>query len=360
MQALQAGLFPNRLRMEGMVRKANRVLDHAAVSDRDGVLKELFRRAKGIVLISVIESAVLLSAAAGVGIMMAKNKETGEWSPPCACGMASASWGFSLGAVIKDVIIFAMDEKSVQSFTSQLGLKLGVATSITLGTLDLNVGANVKLSETGASGTLNAQSVSLGGTVSVAFCQGAYLSASLSGGVVAPNVIVNRKFYEDATLSAKDILFRDDLDVPHNKFSSDLQAIYGKLELLSQDCSIYMDEDFATGESVPQSIVLETASTVAETKIAIIEDGENESATPQREAVMTNANGILKENDDKVGDTHTQCKEVISEAGVNVIEDDAVTTQIQTAIGKLCRTEKENMSPFLEVKDPTAYSQVVE
>ena len=50
--------------------------------------------------------------------------------PPCACGMASTSWGFSMGAVVKDVIIFALDDRSVQAFTSKVGLKLGLLVAV--------------------------------------------------------------------------------------------------------------------------------------------------------------------------------------------------------------------------------------
>lgn len=234
--------------MEGMIHKANRVLDHAAISDRKGALKKLFQKAKGIILISVVESGLILSVAGGVGIMMTKNEDTEEWSPPCACGMASASWGFSLGAVMKDVIIFALDDKSVQAFTSQLGFNLGVATSVTLGKIGLNAGANVNLSKSGTQGTMNLHNLGMGGTVSIAFCQGAYVSASVSGAVVAPNVLVNRSFYDDATLSAEGILFGDDVDVPNDKFSPALQAIYGKLQLLSQGCNNYLADTVESDE----------------------------------------------------------------------------------------------------------------
>ena len=272
--------MPARLKMEGMVHKANRVLDHAAKTDRKGVLKRLFQKAKGIILISVVETGLVLSAGAGVGIMMVKNQETEEWSPPCACGMASTSWGFSLGAVKKDVIIFALDDKSVQAFTSQLGLKLGVAGSVTLGTMGLNAGANVNVSGSGTQGSLNVHNVGLGGTVSIAFCQGAYVSASVSGAFVAPNVIVNRSFYDDAKLSAKDILFGDTVDVPHDKFSPELQAIYGKLFLLSQGCNNYCPEfDDDVGDTLPQAVPAALDSVVAEASIkAIVADEVDETA----------------------------------------------------------------------------------
>ena len=218
-----------------MIQKADQVLDYAAKTDQDGVLRTLFQKAKGIILISVVEGALVVSGSAGVGIMMTKDDEE-IWSPPCACGMASTSWGFSMGAVIKDVIIFALDDKSVQAFTSKVGLKLGVGTSVILGTMGTNAGANVNLSTSGTSGTINVHNLGVGGTVSIAFCQGAYVSASISGAVVGPRDAVNRAFYEETAISAHDILFGD-VEILPEKFSPVLGDVYDKLDILSEGYS---------------------------------------------------------------------------------------------------------------------------
>lgn len=217
--------------MEGMIQKADKVLDRATKTDRDGALRRLFEKSRGIILISVVEGALLVSGAAGVGIMMVKDPDE-TWSPPCACGMVSTSMGFAVGAVIKDVIIFALDEKSVRDFTTKVGLKLGVGTSVTLGTVGTNVGANVNLTPTGTSSSINVNNLGVGGTVSIAFSQGAYVSASISGAVVGPRDMVNQDFYE-SPVTANDILFGD-VDIPKDKFSPVLGDVYDKLDMLSE------------------------------------------------------------------------------------------------------------------------------
>lgn len=219
--------------MEGMIQKADTVLDRATKTDRDGALRRLFEKSRGIILISVVEGALLVSGAAGVGIMMVKDPDE-TWSPPCACGMVSTSMGFALGAVIKDVIIFALDEKSVKDFTTKVGLKLGVGTSVTLGTVGTNVGANVNLTSTGTmtSSSINVNNLGVGGTVSIAFSQGAYVSASISGAVVGPRDLVNQDFYE-SPVTAHDILFGD-VDILPPKFSPVLGDVYDKLDMLSE------------------------------------------------------------------------------------------------------------------------------
>jgi len=219
--------------MDGMVEKSNQVLDHAAKMDRNGSLSLLFKKAKGIILISTVESAILVSGAVGTGVMFAKDSKTCEWSPPCACGMTATGWGFAVGAAVKDTIIFAFDDKSVQAFTSKVGLKMNVGTSITVGTYGVNAGANLSVSKTGAEGAANLADYGTGGTVSITFSKGAMLAAAVTGGVVGPRDHVNHTFYDNNKLSAQDILFHgkqllEGRDIPA------LKELYNKIDLLTQ------------------------------------------------------------------------------------------------------------------------------
>lgn len=271
-------LMPTWLAMEGMIQKADQVLDYAAKTDEDGVLRALFQKAKGVILISVVEGALVVSGAAGVGIMMTKDEED-IWSPPCACGMASTGWGFSMGAVIKDVIIFALDDSSVQDFTSKVGLKLGVGTSVILGTMGTTAGANVNLSTNGStSGTINVHNLGVGGTVSIAFCQGAYVSASISGAVVGPRDAVNRAFYEEDSVSARDILFGD-VEILPEKFTPVMGDVYDKLDALSEGYSKLQPQKtnsiFSSSLLSPLSLLLQG---VAEESLKAIQAEEKEPA----------------------------------------------------------------------------------
>ena len=227
-------LMPNRLTMEGMLEKSSRVLEQAAKMDRNGSLQVLFKQAKGIVLLSVVESGVLISGSIGSGIMMTKDENTGEWSLPCACGLTGTGYGFAMGAVKKDIIIFAFDDKSVSSFASKLGVKMNVGTSMTVGTYGVDAGANLSLSRSGTSGAAHVANHGLGGTVSICFSQGAYISASVSGGVIGTRDSVNHTFYGDSSISASKILF-DGKDLRASiKKDSALNDVYKKLTLLAR------------------------------------------------------------------------------------------------------------------------------
>ena len=237
--------------MAGMIEKSNRVLDQAAKMDRNASLSLLFQRAKGIILISVVESAMVVSGSVGSGICMTKiqndgdNNNSTQWSLPCACGLTSTGWGFAMGAVVRDIIVFAFDDKSVQAMANKVGLKMNVGTSLTIGTYGVNAGANLSVSQSGAAGTANVAHYGTGGTVSIAFSKGAFVSAAVSGAIVGPRDHVNHHFYGDKKISAHDILFdkseagADDelrafLRANKAEEMKTLEQVYTKLELLSK------------------------------------------------------------------------------------------------------------------------------
>lgn len=246
----------NPLTMNGMIEKSSRVLDQAAKMDRNGSLSLLFQRAKGIVLISVVESAIGITGAIGSGICLAKDEKTGKWSPPCACGMAAQGYGFALGAVVKDIIIFAFDDKSVSSFASKVGLKMTAGTSVALGTYGISAGANLSMSRSGAEGSANVANHSVGGTVSIAFSKGAFVAAAVSGSVVGPRDHVNHVFYADNKITAQQILFEADKGLlennSHKKEIENLQEVYKKLDLLTTGATNRLVQEVAADPSLAE------------------------------------------------------------------------------------------------------------
>jgi lipid-binding SYLF domain-containing protein len=77
---------PNLYTMEGMQWNANHVLEKALDPATNGVPRDLFRQAKGLVLISVLEVGFIFSGNVGTGILLAKKEN--DWSAPSAVGLA--------------------------------------------------------------------------------------------------------------------------------------------------------------------------------------------------------------------------------------------------------------------------------
>lgn len=173
-----------------------------------------------------------------------------------------------MGAQIKDIIVFAFDEKSVNAFASKAGLKVNAGTSATLGTYGMTAGANLSVSTGGVGAGGNIANYKTGGTATLAFSKGAYVSASVSGAVVGPRDHVNHGFYGKNDLTAKEILFGKEALLPSNKEIKSLEELYNKLDL------------FAKGavKDINPEVFEEAAEEVPDATIKMIENVANEVA----------------------------------------------------------------------------------
>ena len=81
----------------GMIWNANHILELALSPKKDGIPKNLFQKAIGICVVSVVEAGFIFSGNVGTGILIRKNPD-GSWSNPCAMGLTGVGWGAIFGA----------------------------------------------------------------------------------------------------------------------------------------------------------------------------------------------------------------------------------------------------------------------
>jgi lipid-binding SYLF domain-containing protein len=215
----------DRTSMEGMIYNGNLILDYALKAPlreekrRDlgkDIPSVLFRECEGILLLNVLEAACLISANVGTGILMAHNKQDDTWSAPSAIGLTGVGWGLQGGIAKKDVVVFIMDEESMNALTGDdMQLKFGPQASITIG----DAGREVQ-------GAFHASKNGLAATVAFAYSKGLLFGFSLQGNIVAPRTACNMNFY-GCTTTSREILF--DKKVPANKGIEDLHR---KLQML--------------------------------------------------------------------------------------------------------------------------------
>lgn len=193
---------------------ANKVLDQALKPGIKGLPKNLFDECLGLVLISIAEGGFIFSANVGTGIAMTKT-EDGSWSAPCAVGLTGVGFGLLVGASVKDVFMFLMDDETVNSVTSENGLKVGAQAELTVG-----FGRTAK-------GDFDFTGRGIGVPVSIAFTKGIFGGFNLEGAVVGVRHAVNEKFY-GKTCTARDILIEKNVTVPADKETL-LPKVYEKL-----------------------------------------------------------------------------------------------------------------------------------
>lgn len=206
--------------MEGMIWNAHHVLEHALLPGSNGIPKTLFKACVGVVLISVVEVGFVFSGSVGTGILLKKNADGETWSPPNACGLTGVGWGLLVGGSVKDLMIFILDEQTLESIAfDKAGMKIGAQVEMTLGPLGRAGNFDAIFSEKG-----------IGNTISIAFSKGAFLGLNIEGAIIGARHAVNKKFYGQAVTPAE--IFDGKVEIPADKVTL-LDDVYEKLDQLA-------------------------------------------------------------------------------------------------------------------------------
>lgn len=191
---------------------------------KGGIPKQLFEKCCAIVLISVVEAGFIFTGNVGTGILLRRTKNadgtSAGWSLPSACGLTGLGYGLIAGASLKDIVVFIMDEHTIDAMTTKKGLKLGVQGELTLGPIGRTMKFDVHASGKG-----------FGSTISVAYSRGLFGGISLEGSVVGTREECNKKFYGEGVTAVK-ILNGQDVTLPEGKITL-IEDVYSKLNSLS-------------------------------------------------------------------------------------------------------------------------------
>jgi lipid-binding SYLF domain-containing protein len=93
----------------------------AGPQGKQRVLKKIpesvIKKAKGLAIFTTMRTGLWISGAGGSGILVARNEETGEWSPPSGILLHTAGLGFLVGVDIYDCVIVINTYKALEAFT---------------------------------------------------------------------------------------------------------------------------------------------------------------------------------------------------------------------------------------------------
>lgn len=225
--------------MEGMIWNADHVLEQALKPGIGGLPKELFRECLGVVLISIVEAGFIFSGNVGTGIVLTKQWD-GSWSPPCAVGITGIGFGLLVGASVKDVVMFLMDEETLESVTSEKGLTVGSQVELTVG-----LGRTAK-------GDMDLTGRGVGMPISIAFTKGAFAGFNLEGAVLGARHKVNESFYEKSRVTPRDILVGGEVEMPEGKITL-IKEVCEKLNKLSEGATEEPDAAAQEKKSIAHS-----------------------------------------------------------------------------------------------------------
>jgi lipid-binding SYLF domain-containing protein len=164
-----------------LVEKARLTLESFMSDSSIGAFRDLIRKADGVFIApQVLKGAFLVGASGGNGVLLVRDKKTGQWSEPAFYTIGGASFGLQAGGQASEVILLLMTQRGINSLLAS-SLKLGVDAGVAAGPFGIGVSA--------ATANLSAD------VLSFSRSKGLYGGVALDGAVVAIREGLNEAYY---------------------------------------------------------------------------------------------------------------------------------------------------------------------
>lgn len=179
--------------------RAEDTLNYMMKSPDTSIPPNLLKSAYAVIFLRQYKAGFGLGIKGGSGIILAKNKQTGEWSPPSFVFTTEGSFGLQIGGKMVDAILLIMNEEGL-SLLLKSPIKVGGEISAAAGPVGGEVGVGAGIPATGI--------------LMYARARGAFLGASFEGGFIFTDDESNRLFYGIEDLKAREILLEGRVEMP--------------------------------------------------------------------------------------------------------------------------------------------------
>lgn len=195
---LSSNLFAlSRESLVERIKMAEKLLDDFTISPDSQIPQELIKQAEGIIFMKQYKGGFIIGAKGGNGIILAKDRNTNQWSAPAFVSNVEGSFGFQAGGQSIDSIILIMNKEGLDLLLKSR-IKIGVDVSAAAGPYGRDAGAQI------GPGV---------GLLIYSKAKGLYAGASIEGGVLAIDEKANQIFY-DQDIKIRDILIRKNVEMP--------------------------------------------------------------------------------------------------------------------------------------------------
>lgn len=169
---------------ETKIERSTAVLEEmASRKDKAGAFNQLLARAEGIVIYpKLVNIGWGIGIMFGDGIVLRKDRNTGQWYGPAFIELKTGSVGLQAGVQEVSVVLLLMDEKGLDVF-KRTDFEIGADISIAPGPLGDSIQADVDLNDS---------------IYSYSYSKGIYAGFTLSGSVVRADTRANRNFYGES------------------------------------------------------------------------------------------------------------------------------------------------------------------
>ena len=166
-------------KQQELVEKARLTFDKFFADPNMDRFRQLGKEAKGIFIVpQILKGAFFFGGEGGSGVLLTKDKKTGEWSYPAFYTIGSASFGFQFGGKSSEVVLVVRTNKGLEEFYST-GFKIGA-------------GANIAAGPIGGGAAAKGIAADL---LSFAYSKGAFAGISLDGSGIKVSDSSNEAYY---------------------------------------------------------------------------------------------------------------------------------------------------------------------
>jgi lipid-binding SYLF domain-containing protein len=181
------------------IKNSEDTIKYMMKSSDTAIPQYFLKDAYAVIFLKQYKAGFVLGAKGGNGIILAKDKKTGEWSPPSFISTAEGSVGFQIGGKVVDAILLIMNEEGL-TLLLKSKLKIGGEVSAAAGPVGREAGVKAGLPATGI--------------LIYSRARGAFIGASFEGGLIMTDDEANRMFYAVEDITAREILLEGRVDVP--------------------------------------------------------------------------------------------------------------------------------------------------
>lgn len=192
-----AGFAESELKLNVKIDSARIVLNEMEEMPDTGIPTDLLKSCSGIAIFpSVLKGGFIFGGMGGSGVLLSRNKKTGEWSPPVFTSIGGVSFGFQIGGQATDMVLVIMSEDGVKSLSHD-NVTLGGDASVAAGP----IGRNAEVATDIALNT---------GIYSYSRSKGLFAGVALKGAIVGPQKNLIQDYYGDG-VTAKEVLYSGDI-----------------------------------------------------------------------------------------------------------------------------------------------------
>lgn len=182
-----------------LVEKARLTVESFMSDENMAAFRDLLKRAEGVFISpQLLKGAFIIGASGGNGLLLVRDRKTGQWTGPAFYTIGGASIGLQIGGEASEMILLVMTGRGITSFLGN-SIKLGADAGVAAGPVGIGVSA--------ATANLSADILSFSES------KGLYGGISLDGAVVATRGSLNDAYY-GKKVSPTDILVRHDVTNP--------------------------------------------------------------------------------------------------------------------------------------------------